>query len=46
MYRAKILNRIKLYYFFKFVAHEFNYEIVKSRIMMLSKGEKYDIDNY
>jgi hypothetical protein len=45
MYRSKILNRIKLYYFLKFVTHEFNCEIVKSRMVILSEREKYDVDS-
>jgi hypothetical protein len=44
MCHSKILNRIKLDYFLKFVIHKFNYVMVKSRIMVLSKREKVDAD--
>ena len=44
MYRSKILNQIKLDYFFKFVVHELNSEIVKSEIVVLTEREKDDID--
>jgi hypothetical protein len=42
MYRYKILNRIKLDCFLKFVVHELNYEMVKSGMMMLTEREKVD----
>jgi hypothetical protein len=44
MYRSKILNRIKLYYFLKFVVHELNSEIVKSEIMAMTGRDKVDAD--
>jgi hypothetical protein len=43
MYRSKILNRIKLDCFFKFVVHELNSEMVKSKIVMLTGREKTDV---
>jgi hypothetical protein len=36
MYRSKILNRIKLDYFLKFVVHELNYEMVESEMVVLT----------
>jgi hypothetical protein len=42
MYRFK-KNRIKLYYFLKFVVHELNSEIVKSEMVVLTKKEKTDV---
>jgi hypothetical protein len=44
MYRSKILNRIKLDYFLKFVVHELNSKMVKSEIVMLTVREKVDAD--
>jgi hypothetical protein len=38
MYRSKILNRIKVYYFLKFVAHELN-----SGMVLLTGREKIDV---
>jgi hypothetical protein len=43
MYRSKILNRIKLDCFLKFIVHELNYEMVKSGMMVLTKREKADV---
>jgi hypothetical protein len=40
MYRSKILNRIKLDCFLKFVVHELNSEIVKSEIVVLTVRER------
>jgi hypothetical protein len=40
MYRYKILNRIKLNYFLKFIIHELNSKIVKSKKMVLTEREK------
>jgi hypothetical protein len=42
MYHSKILNRIKLYCFLKFVVHELNFEMVKSRMVVLTMKEKAD----
>jgi hypothetical protein len=42
MYPSKILNRIKLYYFLKFIVHKLNSEIIKSKIVVLTKREKTD----
>jgi hypothetical protein len=42
MYHYKILNRIKLDCFFKFVVHELNYEMVKFGMMVLTEREKAD----
>jgi hypothetical protein len=39
MYHSKILNQIKLYYFLKFIVHELNFEIVKSKIVELTERE-------
>jgi hypothetical protein len=44
MYRSKILNRIKLDYFLKFVVHELNSKMVKSEIVMLTVREKVNAD--
>jgi hypothetical protein len=44
MYGSKILNRIKLYYFFKFVVHELNSKMVKSEMVLLTGREKSDAD--
>jgi hypothetical protein len=44
MYRSKILNRIKVYYFLKFVVHKLNSEMVKYRIVVLTMREKTDAD--
>jgi hypothetical protein len=37
MYRFKNCNRIKLVTFLKFVVHEMNFEMVKSRMMVLAE---------
>jgi hypothetical protein len=37
------INGIKLYYFLKFVVHELNSEIVKSKIVVLTEKEKTDV---
>jgi hypothetical protein len=39
MYRSKILNRIKLDYFLKFIVYELNSEMVKSEMLMLTERE-------
>jgi hypothetical protein len=44
MYHSKILNRIKLYCFLKFVVHELNSEMVKSGMVVLTEREKTDAD--
>jgi hypothetical protein len=44
MYCSKILNRIKLYCFLKFVVHELNSEMVNSRMVVLTGREKTDAD--
>jgi hypothetical protein len=44
MYRSKILNRIKLDYFLKFIVHELNSKMVKSRMVVLTRREKTDAD--
>jgi hypothetical protein len=45
MYCSKILNRIKLDYFLKFVVHELNYKMVKSEmVVVLTEREKTDAD--
>jgi hypothetical protein len=44
MYRFKILNRIKLDCFLKFIVHELNYEMVKSRMVVLTGREKVNVD--
>jgi hypothetical protein len=44
MYRFKILNRIKLDCFLKFIVHELNYEMVKSRMVVLTGREKVTVD--
>jgi hypothetical protein len=44
MYRSKILNRIKLDYFLKFIVHELNSKMVKSRMVVLTRREKADAD--
>jgi hypothetical protein len=44
MYRSKILNRIKLDCFLKFVVHELNFKMVKSEIVVLTGREKVDTD--
>jgi hypothetical protein len=43
MYRSKILNRIKLYYFLNFVVHELIFEMVKSEMVLLTGREKTDM---
>jgi hypothetical protein len=40
MYRSTILNRIKLDYFLKFIIHELNFKIVKSKMTMDKKNRK------
>jgi hypothetical protein len=45
MYHSKILNRIKLDCFLKFIAHELNSKIVKSGIVVLTGREKADADD-
>jgi hypothetical protein len=45
MYRYKILNQIKLDYFLKYIVHELNYEMVKSKMMVLAGRENTDITN-
>jgi hypothetical protein len=44
MYHSKILNRIKLDCFLKFVVHEMNSEMVKSEMMMLTRRENANVD--
>jgi hypothetical protein len=44
MYHSKILNRIKLNYFLKFVGHKLNFEIIKSEMLMLTGKENADVD--
>jgi hypothetical protein len=44
MYRSKILNRIKLNYFLKFVGHKLNSEMIKSRMVVLTEKENIDVD--
>jgi hypothetical protein len=39
MYRSKILNRIKLDCFLKFIIHKLNSEMVKSEIVVLAWRE-------
>jgi hypothetical protein len=39
MYHSKILNRIKLYCFLKFVIYKLNSEIFKSEMMVLTERE-------
>jgi hypothetical protein len=43
MYRSKILNRIMLDCFLKFVVHELNSEIVKSGMVVLTGREKTNV---
>jgi hypothetical protein len=43
MYRSKILNRINLDCFIKFVVHELNSKIVKSEMMLVTGREKTDV---
>jgi hypothetical protein len=45
MYHSKILNRIKLGCFLKFVVYELNYEMVTSRMVVLTEREKTDTDS-
>jgi hypothetical protein len=45
MYRYKILNQIKLDYFLKYIVHELNSEMVKSKMMVLAERENTDITN-
>jgi hypothetical protein len=40
MYRSKILTRIKLDYFLKFVVHKLNYEMVESEMVVLTERER------
>jgi hypothetical protein len=44
MYRSKILNRIKLDCFLKFVIYELNSKMVKYRMVVLNGREKIDAD--
>jgi hypothetical protein len=44
MYRSKILNRIKLDCFLKFVVYELNFKIVKFEMKVLTRREKTDAD--
>jgi hypothetical protein len=44
MYRSKILNRIKLDCFLKFVGHKLNSKMVKSGMVVLTWREKADAD--
>jgi hypothetical protein len=44
MYGSKLLDRIKLDYFLKFIIHELNYEMFKSEMVMLTGREKTDAD--
>jgi hypothetical protein len=37
---SKILNQIKLDYFLKFIVHKLNFEIVRSKMMLLTKREE------
>ena len=43
MYRSKILNRIKLDCFLKFIVHELNSEMVKSGMVLLTGRERVDV---
>jgi hypothetical protein len=43
MYRSKILNRIMLDCFLKFIVHELNSEIVKSGMVVLTGREKTNV---
>jgi hypothetical protein len=43
MYRSKILNRLKLDCFLKFVDHELNSEMVKSGMVVLTGRENADM---
>jgi hypothetical protein len=43
MYRSKILNRIKLDCFLKFVVHKLNSEMVKSGMVVLTVRGKLDV---
>jgi cation transport regulator ChaC len=45
MFSSKILNRIKLYCFLKFIVYELNSEMVKSGMVLLTEREKADITN-
>jgi hypothetical protein len=44
MYRSKILNRIKLNYFLKFVGHKLNSKMIKSRMVVLTERKNIDVD--
>jgi hypothetical protein len=44
MYHSKILNRIKLDCFLKFVVHELNSEMAKCKMVVLTEREKADAD--
>jgi hypothetical protein len=44
MYRYKILNRIKLDCFLKFIIHELNSKIVKSEKVVLTERKKSNTD--
>jgi hypothetical protein len=43
MYRSKILNRINLDCFIKFIVHELNSEMVKFGMVVLTGREKSDV---
>jgi hypothetical protein len=43
MYGSKILNRIKLDCFLKFVVHELNSKMVKSEMLLLTGREKANV---
>jgi hypothetical protein len=45
MYYFRICNRIKLVYFLKFVVHEINSEMVKSKMVVLTEREKTDVSD-
>jgi hypothetical protein len=44
MYHSKILNRVQLYCFLKFVVHELNSKMVKSGMVVLTEREKAEAD--
>jgi hypothetical protein len=46
MYHSKILNRVQLYCFLKFVVHKLNSKMVKSEMVVLTRREKVDADGY
>jgi hypothetical protein len=43
MYCFKIYNQIKLVYFFKFIVHKINYEMVKFKMVVLTVRENTDV---